>query len=91
MRHPVEADVGAEALDADGPWRAAAEDLPVSSRCPHGGSRYRTPQSPPGASRCRRSREGRRGDPGVPFDGPFGRTFTFPDPDGYAVTVHDQA
>ncbi len=23
-----------------------------------------------------------------PFDGPFGRTFTFTDPDGYAVTVH---
>ncbi len=27
---------------------------------------------------------------GEPFDGPFGRTFTFTDPDGYAVTVHDQ-
>ncbi|MFD1933123.1 MULTISPECIES: VOC family protein [Nonomuraea] len=26
-----------------------------------------------------------------PFDGPFGRTFTFADPDGYAVTVHDRA
>ena len=25
-----------------------------------------------------------------PVDGPFGRTFTFLDPDGYAVTVHDQ-
>jgi len=24
-----------------------------------------------------------------PFDGPFGRTFAFPDPDGYTVTVHD--
>jgi predicted enzyme related to lactoylglutathione lyase len=24
-----------------------------------------------------------------PFDGPFGRTFAFLDPDGYAVTVHD--
>jgi len=24
-----------------------------------------------------------------PFDGPFGRTFVFGDPDGYAVTVHD--
>ncbi|GIG29527.1 VOC family protein [Cellulomonas marina] len=24
-------------------------------------------------------------------DGPFGRTFTFADPDGYAVTVHDRA
>ncbi|MEU6560520.1 VOC family protein [Nocardia nova] len=24
-----------------------------------------------------------------PIDGPFGRTFTFADPDGYAVTVHD--
>jgi predicted enzyme related to lactoylglutathione lyase len=23
-----------------------------------------------------------------PFDGPFGRTFTFADPDGYAVTIH---
>ena len=26
-----------------------------------------------------------------PADGPFGRTFTFADPDGYAVTVHDRA
>lgn len=26
-----------------------------------------------------------------PFDSPFGRTFTFTDPDGYAVTVHDHA
>ena len=26
-----------------------------------------------------------------PFDGPFGRTFTFVDPDGYAVTIHDLA
>lgn len=26
----------------------------------------------------------------APFDGPFGRTFTFSDPDGYAVTIHDQ-
>ncbi|MFC3449270.1 VOC family protein [Amycolatopsis speibonae] len=25
-----------------------------------------------------------------PFDGPFGRTFAFADPDGYAVTVHDK-
>ena len=24
-----------------------------------------------------------------PFDGPFGRTFSFADPDGYLVTVHD--
>lgn len=24
----------------------------------------------------------------APFDGPFGRTFTFADPDGYLVTVH---
>ncbi|NNG38498.1 VOC family protein [Flexivirga sp. ID2601S] len=23
-----------------------------------------------------------------PFDGPFGRTFAFADPDGYAITVH---
>jgi catechol 2,3-dioxygenase-like lactoylglutathione lyase family enzyme len=23
-----------------------------------------------------------------PFEGPFGRTFTFADPDGYAVTIH---
>jgi len=29
--------------------------------------------------------------PVAPFDGPFGRTFTFTDPDGYAVTIHDQA
>ena len=29
--------------------------------------------------------------PVAPFDGPFGRTFTFTDPDGYAVTLHDQA
>jgi predicted enzyme related to lactoylglutathione lyase len=27
----------------------------------------------------------------APVDGPFGRTFTFADPDGYAVTVHDRA
>lgn len=26
-----------------------------------------------------------------PVDSPFGRTFTFADPDGYAVTIHDQA
>jgi predicted enzyme related to lactoylglutathione lyase len=26
-----------------------------------------------------------------PVDGPFGRMFTFTDPDGYAVTVHDRA
>jgi predicted enzyme related to lactoylglutathione lyase len=25
-----------------------------------------------------------------PFDGPFGRTFTFADPDGYQVTLHDR-
>jgi predicted enzyme related to lactoylglutathione lyase len=24
----------------------------------------------------------------APFDGPFGRTFTVLDPDGYAVTIH---
>jgi predicted enzyme related to lactoylglutathione lyase len=23
-----------------------------------------------------------------PFDGPFGRTFAFSDPDGYAITIH---
>jgi predicted enzyme related to lactoylglutathione lyase len=27
----------------------------------------------------------------APVDGPFGRTFTLADPDGYAVTVHDRA
>ena len=27
----------------------------------------------------------------APADGPFGRMFTFTDPDGYAVTIHDQA
>jgi catechol 2,3-dioxygenase-like lactoylglutathione lyase family enzyme len=26
-----------------------------------------------------------------PFDGPFGRTFAFADPDGYQVTLHDKA
>jgi predicted enzyme related to lactoylglutathione lyase len=26
-----------------------------------------------------------------PIDGPFGRTFTFADPDGYHVTLHDHA
>ncbi|XVV16775.1 VOC family protein [Actinoplanes sp. CA-131856] len=26
-----------------------------------------------------------------PVDGPFGRTFTFRDLDGYAITVHDKA
>ena len=25
-----------------------------------------------------------------PIDGPFGRTFTFADPDGYHVTLHDR-
>lgn len=25
-----------------------------------------------------------------PADGPFGRTFSFLDPDGYAVTIHDR-
>ncbi|MDQ1595935.1 MAG: hypothetical protein QOH40_2491 [Arthrobacter pascens] len=27
----------------------------------------------------------------APFDGPFGRTFTFADPDGYWITIHDGA
>ncbi len=27
----------------------------------------------------------------APFDSPFGRAFTFSDPDGYAITIHDQA
>jgi len=27
----------------------------------------------------------------APFDGPFGRTFTFTDPDGYAITIHERA
>jgi predicted enzyme related to lactoylglutathione lyase len=26
-----------------------------------------------------------------PFDGPFGRTFSFLDPDGYQITLHDRA
>ena len=26
-----------------------------------------------------------------PIDGPFGRTFTFADPDGYLITLHDRA
>lgn len=26
-----------------------------------------------------------------PVDGPFGRTFTFADPDGYLITLHDRA
>ena len=26
----------------------------------------------------------------APIDGPFGRTFTFRDLDGYAITIHDQ-
>lgn len=25
-----------------------------------------------------------------PFEGPFGMTFTFQDPEGYAITVHDR-
>ncbi|MDT0415939.1 VOC family protein [Streptomyces sp. DSM 41982] len=25
-----------------------------------------------------------------PVDGPFGRTFTFADPDGYRITLHDR-
>lgn len=27
----------------------------------------------------------------APFDGPFGRTFTLVDPDGYRITLHDRA
>ena len=27
----------------------------------------------------------------APVDGPFGRTFTFADPDGYQITVHNRA
>ena len=27
----------------------------------------------------------------TPIDGPFGRTFTFADPDGYHITLHDRA
>ncbi|MDQ0649084.1 putative enzyme related to lactoylglutathione lyase [Microbacterium natoriense] len=27
----------------------------------------------------------------APFDGPFGRTFTFVDLDGYQITLHDRA
>jgi len=27
----------------------------------------------------------------APIDGPFGRTFTFVDPDGYRITIHDRA
>ena len=27
----------------------------------------------------------------APLDGPFGRTFTFADPDGYRITLHDRA
>lgn len=32
-----------------------------------------------------------RGTPitSAPVDGPFGRTFTFADPDGYRITIHD--
>jgi predicted enzyme related to lactoylglutathione lyase len=26
----------------------------------------------------------------APIDGPFGRTFTFADPDGYQITMHDR-
>lgn len=26
-----------------------------------------------------------------PFDGPFGRTFAFVDPDGYQITLHDRS
>lgn len=27
----------------------------------------------------------------APIEGPFGRTFTFADPDGYHITLHDRA
>jgi predicted enzyme related to lactoylglutathione lyase len=26
----------------------------------------------------------------APFDGPFGRTLSFRDPDGYVITIHDR-
>jgi len=29
-------------------------------------------------------------DYSAPADGPFGRTFTFADPDGYQATLHDR-
>lgn len=29
--------------------------------------------------------------PSAPADGPFGRTFTFSDPDGYRITLHSRA
>ena len=28
---------------------------------------------------------------GAPIDGPFGNTFTFVDPDGYRITLHERA
>ena len=42
------------------------------------------------AGHPRRPRRRRRGDRLAPVDGPFGRTFTFADPDGYQVTLHDR-
>ena len=42
----------------------------------------------PGDSR--RSRRRRPPIVSAPIDGPFGRTFTFADPDGYQITLHDR-
>ena len=39
----------------------------------------------PGAV-CHRSRSSASAEP---FDGPFGRTFSFRDPDGYVLTAHE--
>ena len=38
-----------------------------------------------------RSKAGGHAIVSAPIDGPFGRTFTFADTDGYQVTLHDRA
>jgi len=73
---------------------------PSGSRCP--GWTWTRPAPTPGSvSRCgctpttAQGLHDRLAAEGVPitvapFDSPFGRTFTFTDPDGYAITIHDQ-
>ena len=64
----------------------ASTRSPGQEKALHSGSAPPTPSSftmlLPGSTRR---------SPRQPIDGPFGRTFTFADPDGYRITIHDGA